>query len=498
MTASSLTQISCALLLAWAGGFALAGPVHGAERPNIIYILADDLGYGDLGAFGQEKIKTPHLDRMAAEGMKFTRHYAGSTVCAPSRCVLMTGLHTGHCRVRGNDAWTIPDSDVTVPGLLKQAGYATACFGKYGLGKPLPEDDPNKKGFDVFYGYVDTSHAHNFYPTYLVRNGEREMLGNTTIPGSQKAGHPDTGVAAPEGRKQWAPALIGGELQKYLESRVEGDAPFFVYYALNLPHANNEAGKDSPLGHGMETPDYGEFATRDWPEVEKGFASAIRFIDDEVGAILATLKRKGIDENTLVIFTSDNGPHSEGLHRAEFFNSSGKFAGIKRALTDGGIRVPMIARWPGKVAAGSESRHVSGFQDVLPTVAALAGAPKPAGMDGISFVPSLLGKGEQRQHLYLFWDFNEQGGKRAVLQWPWKLIHLNTGRQMPASSPKAKAKAKEQTQTKKKGAGPRALQVQLFNLETDVGEATNLAKDQPEIVARLEGFMKEAWTEPVR
>lgn len=459
----------------------LAPVVCAADRPNIIFILADDLGIGDLGCYGQRQLTTPNIDRLAGEGMKFTRHYAGCTVCAPSRCVLMTGLHTGHCRVRGNGAWTIPDGDLTVPKLLKQAGYATACFGKFGLGKPLPEDDPQRKGFDEFFGYVDTSHAHNFYPTFLVHNGKREPLPNVTIPHSGNPAHEDTGVATKDGRKVWAPGLIARNARSWLQNAARQDKPFFLYYALNLPHANNEAKKDSPLGHGLESPDYGEFASKTWPDVEKGFAQFVRFVDDQVGAVLATLKEAGADEKTIVMFSSDNGAHQEGGHDATFFDSNGVYTGIKRDMTDGGIRTPFLVRWPGKVKEGSLSEHVSGFQDFLPTAAELCGATLNARTDGISFLPTLMGQGTQKQHEYLYWNFDEQGGKRAVVQWPWKLIHLNTG----ATKEKAKSKGK---------AAP--LKVLLYNLEDDVAEVNNEADKHPELVKKLQGFMNAAWQEP--
>jgi arylsulfatase A-like enzyme len=462
--------------------------LHAADKPNIIYILADDLGYGDLGCYGQKMLTTPHIDKLAAEGMKFTRHYAGSTVCAPSRCVLMTGLHTGHCRVRGNDPWIIPDSDVTVPNLLKSAGYHTACIGKFGLGKPLPLDDPQRKGFDEFFGYVGTSHAHNFYTKALIRNGKVVDLPNTVIEGSFKNAQDykdsdlvGTGVAPLDGRKAWVPQLLADDVQRYLGERAQAKEPFFLYYALNIPHTNNEAGKNSPLGHGMECPDYGEFKGKGWPDAEKGFAQFIRFLDNEVGRITARLKELGIAENTLVVFSSDNGPHQEGGHLSDFFNSNGDFKGIKRDMTDGGIRVPFIACWPGKVKSGSVSEHVSGFQDLLPTAAELSGAKLTAETDGISLAPTLLGKDGQKQHSHLFWDFNEQGGKRAVLKWPWKLIHLNTGAKQ--TGPKAKGKAKP-------------LEKLLHNLETDVGEEKNLAAEKPGIVAELEQLMQASWRAP--
>jgi arylsulfatase A-like enzyme len=461
-----------------------------AEKPNIIYILADDLGYGDLGCYGQKMLTTPHLDRMAAEGMKFTRHYSGATVCAPSRCVLMTGLHTGHCAVRGNGIGFIADETVTVPRLLKSAGYHTACIGKYGLGKPLPLNDPERKGFDDFFGYLGTSHAHNFYTKALIRNGTVVDLPNTVIPGTGKDAQDysdsdlvGTGIAPLDGRKVWVPKLLGDEVQSYLGERAKSKQPFFLYYALNVPHTNNEAKKDSPLGHGMEGPDYGEFANKPWPDAEKGFAQFIRFMDNEVGRILSRLRELGLAENTLVMFSSDNGPHQEGGHNADFFNSNGDFNGTKRALTDGGIRVPFIAWWPGKIKAGSVSEHVSGFQDLMPTVAELAGGKVTGPCDGLSLTPTLKGQGSQAKHGHLFWNFDEQGGKRAVLKWPWKLIHLNTMQQPGAGKGVAQPAKK--------------LQVQLFNLEADPGELTNVAEANENLVKELEGLMQQSWQEPV-
>jgi len=453
--------------------------LHAADKPNVVYILVDDLGYGDLGCFGQQLLTTPKIDQMAVEGMKFTRHYAGSTVCQPSRCVLMTGLHTGHCKVRGNGEGLIGDDDLTVPKLLKEAGYHTACIGKYGLGKPAPDDDPARKGFDHFFGYVSTSHAHNFYPTWMIRNGKKVEFDNGMIPGSGKGGG-DTGVAPADHRRVWAPQLFSDDVQTYLDERAkQPEQPFFLYYALNIPHTNNEAGKNSPLGHGMEVPDYGEFKDRDWPDAEKGFAQFIRFMDDEVGRILEKLKTLGLAENTLVMFASDNGAHQEGGHQADFFRSSGDLNGIKRSLTDGGIRVPLIAWWPERVKAGSVSLHLSGFQDLLPTVAELTGVPLTAPTDGISFLPTLTGRdAAQKKHDHLVWFFNEQGGKQAILQWPWKLIHLNT----LASTDEDESKR-------------RPLEKQLFNLETDPSEEVNLAKSQPEKVAEMEDLLEKEWVE---
>ena len=456
-----------------------AASIYASTPPNIVFILADDMGYGDAGCYGQKTLTTPHMDRMAAEGMRFTRHYAGCTVCAPSRCVLMTGLHTGHCRVRGNGPGFIPDTDLTVPKMLKSAGYATALAGKYGLGLPLPLDDPKQKGFDHAYGYVATSHAHNCFTDFLVRDGAKTPLRNTIIYGTENKQHEGTGVAEAKGRVDFAPLLIANDVQQYLDARGKDKKPFFLYYALNLPHANNEAKKDSPLGHGLECPDYGEYAGKDWPAVEKGFASVMRFVDNEVGAVLAKLKAVGLDDNTIVMFSSDNGPHHEGFHDSEFFHSNGGLKGTKRDMTDGGIRVPLIVRWPGKIKAGIVSEHVSGFQDLMPTLAELSGAELGKGYDGISFAPTLLGQGKQSQHDYLFWNFDEQGGKRAVLKWPWKLIHLNTGE----GGKGAKGKAKP-------------METLLYNLDTDRGEEHDLAAKKPELVKELEAMMIEAYRAP--
>ena len=477
------------IILALAPLSALQGavPSEPPVKPNIIYILLDDAGYGDFGCYGQKTLRTPNVDRLASEGMKFTRHYAGSTVCAPSRCVLMTGLHTGHSRVRANGPSHLPDTDLNVARLLKDAGYLTACIGKYGLGMPLPPDDPQRKGFDYSFGYVDTAHAHNGYPTYLFRNGAKVPIDNLIIPGS--GGKPGTGVAPLEGRKHWAPQLLADDVQRYLDERAKDRSkPFFLYYTPILPHANNEADETSPLGHGMEAPADAEFATRDWPPVEKAFASAMKFVDRDVGAVMAKLKALNLDGNTIVMFSSDNGPHQEGGHKAAFFQSSGGFTGIKRDLTEGGVRVPFIVRWPGKIKPGTVSEHVSGFQDFLPTAADLAGARVTAECDGVSFLPTLLGNNaQQKQHPYLYWNFSEQGGKRCVLKWPWKLLHLNTD----------SADATAQTAAKKKRSPEgKSLIVQLFNLDRDPTESVNLAHANPQIVEELTASMQQAWRDP--
>lgn len=433
-----------------------------AERPNIIYILADDAGYGDFGCYGGTHLPTPNVDRMAAEGMKFTRHYAGCTVCAPSRCVLMTGLHTGHCRVRGNSPGLLQDEDITVAEVLKNAGYKTACIGKWGIGAPPPLSDPNDQGFDEFFGYISMWHAHNFYPEFLIRNGKHHALRNVSQP--QWKGQDGRGVATK--RVDYVPELLTQEALKYI--RTNKDHPFFLYYALNVPHANNEGGRhnDGPE-RGMEVPEFGPYADRDWPGPEKGFAAIMRNIDRDVGRILEEVQQAGIDNNTIVLFSSDNGPHQEGGHKMEFFDSNGPLRGMKRDLYEGGIRVPLIVRWPGKIKAGAVSNHISGFQDMLPTFADVAEAKVSGDIDGISLLPELTGNGQQPAHEFLYWEFSEQKGKRAVMQGAWKLVQL----QVATANPSA---------------------FELYNVVDDPAEQHNVAKAHPEQVRQLKMLLDNA------
>jgi arylsulfatase A-like enzyme len=424
------------------------------KKPNIIFILADDLGYGDLGCFGQKRIKTPSLDRMAEQGMRLTQHYAGSTVCAPSRCVLMTGLHTGHCLVRGNARVPLRPSDVTVAELLKQAGYATGIVGKWGLGEPNSTGIPNRQGFDYWFGYLNQRHAHNYYPAYLWRNEEKVQLKNEV-----RSVTPPGGVATK--KVEYSHDLIAKEALAFLERSKDG--PFFLYLPLTIPHANNEAGNK-----GMEVPDHGIYADKDWPEPQKGHAAMITRMDGDIGKLFAKLKELGIDKNTFVFFSSDNGPHREGGNNPNFNDSNGLLRGIKRDLYEGGIRVPTLARWPGKIKAGSLTDHISGFWDFLPTCAELAGFKPPEGIDGISIVPALLGKSKkQKKHKFLYWEFHEQGKRQAVRMGDWKGVRLNAN---------------------KKPNGP----IELYNLKTDIGEKQNVADQHPDIVVKIEGYMKTA------
>ncbi|SVB15881.1 uncharacterized protein METZ01_LOCUS168735, partial [marine metagenome] len=359
--------------------------LYAADRPNLIYILADDLGYGDLGCYGQKTLKTPNLDRMAREGMRFTRHYAGSTVCAPSRCVLMTGLHTGHARIRGNGPGQLLPGDITFAKVLQQHGYQTGCFGKWGIGSPPPLNDPQRHGFDEFYGYINMYHAHNYYPEFMIHNGRKVPLHNVLYDDWRaKRTGPREGAGVARVAKDYAPHLIADKMLGYIrDCAKQKNKPFFVYYALNIPHANNEGGGEKRIErNGMRVPDWGSHANLDMPDQEKGFARMIDYIDRDVGNILALLKELGIDDNTMVMFSSDNGPHQEGGHKMPFFDSNGPLRGMKRDLYEGGIRVPFIARWPGNVPAKKVSHHISAFQDIFPTLLELTGIENKHRTDG--------------------------------------------------------------------------------------------------------------------
>ncbi|MDF1656487.1 MAG: arylsulfatase [Verrucomicrobiales bacterium] len=445
-----------------------------AGKPNIVYILADDLGYNDLGCFGQEQLKTPHIDALAARGMRLTRHYSGSTVCAPSRCVLMTGKHTGNATVRGNGRVLLKPDDIIIPQKLKEVGYATGCFGKWGIGHPPERDEPNRFGFDEFYGYVNMFHAHNFYPEFLIRNGEIEKLNNVLddpwyLKDDYGLGEPKEGAGVAKIKNDYAPHFITKEALSFIDENAQN--PFFLYFALNMPHTNNEAGRE-PYLNGMEVPGYGEFADEDWPDPEKGFAEMMRIVDDYVGQLVAKLDEHELSENTLIVFSSDNGPHEEGQHLAEFFDSNGHLRGMKRDLFDGGIRVPTIATWPGKIAPGSESDVLSGFQDMFPTFAEVAGFDIPEQLDGVSLIPTLLGKpDEQTHHDFLYWEFLEKGGRKAVTTTKWKAVQLDTLKPDPAPT-------------------------LLFDLENDPSEMTDVASDHPDVVQKMERWIKESHTPP--
>lgn len=442
----------------------IVSPSAFAAQPNLIWIMADDLGYADLGCYGQKVITTPNIDRMAKEGMRFTHFYAGATVCAPSRSVLMTGLHHGHTRIRGNAGSTNPaaqalkDGDVTVADVLKKAGYKTALIGKWGLGDIGEAETglPRKRGYDYFYGYLNQHHAHNHFPDFLWRNETKEGLSNVVVPvGDHGGGYATDAV-------HYADDLFADDAIKFVSENKAN--PFFLYWAMVIPHANNERARI--LGDGAHVPDYGPYDDKDWPNQDKGQAAMISRLDGYVGRMMAHLKELGITDNTLVIFTSDNGPHNESKHDLERFDPNGPYTGIKRSLTDGGIRVPFIAWWPGKVRPG-ESAHVGYFPDWMPTAAELAGAPAPEKTDGISLVPLLTGEGEQKDHEFLYWEFHERIFKQAALyQGRWKGIRT----------------------------GQPDAPVELFDQENDVAEETNVADKHPEIAQKISDYLKTART----
>ena len=432
--------------------------------PNIIYILADDLGYGDLSCYGQQKFETPNIDRLAAQGMRFTQHYSGSTVCAPSRSVLMTGMHTGHTFIRGNKEvrpegqYPIPDSTFTLAELLKEAGYATGAFGKWGLGYPGSEGDPTRQGFDTFFGYNCQRLGHNYYPYYLWSNQEKIVL-------EENAG---SGIGV------YGPQMIHDKTLAFIEDNKNN--PFFLYVPSIIPHAELLApesymekyrGKFLPEKAYQGVDDGPEFRDGPYgsqPESHAAFAAMIHMLDEQVGEIVQKVEELGLSENTLIFFTSDNGPHMEGGADPEYFDSNGPLRGFKRDLYEGGIRVPLIVRWEGKVQPGGTSDHISAFWDVLPTIADIVQLPIPEGLDGLSFLPTLKGSpADQRTHAYLYWEFHERGGRLAIRKGDWKAVRYNV---------------------LKDPDGP----IELYNLKDDIGETNNVAVEHPALIQEMEGL----------
>lgn len=450
MALAFVTICSAALI----GAGAWADDADGGRRaPNIVLILGDDLGYGDLGCYGQTRIRTPHIDRLAAEGVRFTHVYAGSTVCAPSRCALMTGLHTGHCRVRGNALVPLEPEDVTIAEVLQEVGYRTGLVGKWGLGEPGTPGIPNRQGFDVFYSYLNQQHAHNYYPDYLWANQRRVAIEGNTI-------GPIDGVSEETG--QYAPDLMVREAERFLEEN--RDRPFFLEFATTLPHANNERGRAE--GNGMEIPSDAPYSDAPWPQPQRNHAAMITRLDGDVGRLMAKLKDLGIDDRTIVLFTSDNGPHKEGGADPAFFDSAGPLRGYKRAMYEGGIRVPMIVRWPGHVPAGIVSEQVWAFWDVPPTLAELAGTSMPGPIDGISVASALLDPDRPIEHPPLYWEFHEGGFHQAARIGPWKGVRPGPGQSL-----------------------------ELYDLTRDPGETNDLAAQNSEVVAQIAAFLDGARTD---
>ncbi len=443
-----------------------------AEQPNIIYIMTDDLGYGDLGCFGQKVIETPNIDRMAAEGMRFTNHYAGHTVCRPSRLVLWLGKHCGSTGLIGNRSRLLQPEEITVAELLKAKGYKTGGVGKWALGNVNEPSEvnnvghPNNNGFDYWYGYLNQGTAHNFYPPFLWENKAQ-----VTLPGNVLMQDPQARGRVSSQRVSYSHDFMTTAAFDFVRANQEN--PFLLHIHWTIPHANNEGGR--VLGDGMEVPDYGIYADRDWPNPEKGFAGMIAHMDRDVGRLFALLKELNLDEKTLVIFTSDNGPHEEGGHKHEFFDSNGPLKGYKRSMHEGGIRVPMIARWPGKVKAGAESDLPSAFWDFLPTACEVASVEIPENIDGISYLPTLLGKNvQQKRHDYLFWASQEGETEIGMRHEQWKLVKYR-------SKKKKNSKSDQQSEE----------DWRLYHLENDLGEETNISSKHPEIVNKMKKMLED-------
>ncbi len=428
-----------------------------AKKPNIIYVLLDDAGYGDFSFNGQKYFKTPNIDKMAQEGVRFNRHYSGSTVCAPSRCTLMTGLHTGHADIRGNKKFKgggqqpLDSSTITVAQKAQEAGYKTGAFGKWGLGMFGNAGDPSKKGFDKFYGYTCQSKAHNYYPEYLWDNGKKIILN----------------------KKVYSHDLIVDEAFKFIKENKK--KPFFLYFPITIPHAALQVPEKYVAPYRKVFPQFenktGRYDGTKITNPVAHFAGMMAKLDEDMGRMVRLLKDLGIDDNTIIMFASDNGPHKEGGHNPKFFNSSGNLRGIKRDLYEGGIRTVFFVRYPAKVKGGRESNLISGFQDFMPTLCDFVGIPSPKNTDGISMVPEILGDSKnQKKHDVMYWEFYNRGSKQALIfEDDWKLIKM----------------------IDKKG----KVKLELYNLNNDMQETKNLAKQYPDKVKKGLGIMKKQHTE---
>ena len=428
-------------------GAALLNAAQAADKLNIVFIMADDMGYADAGCFGGEHVLTPNIDKLAAGGMRFTDCYAGSTVCAPSRSVLMTGLHTGHTRVRGNfgkggvaglggGKGRVPlrDEDVTVAEVLKEAGYVTGITGKWGLGEPDTGGEPNRQGFDEWFGYLNQRRAHSYYPDFIWKDQKKFPLpGNTA------------------GKKgQYTHDLFTEFALDFIGRHAGGKKPFFLYVPYTIPHAK------------FEVPSLEPYTDKKWPKEQIAYAAMVTRMDGDVGKIMKLLEREGADSSTLVFFCSDNGAQARyegGL------NCSGALRGRKRDMFEGGLRTPMIARWPGKIKAGAVSDLAWTFADFLPTAAALAGLAPPAGIDGISVVPTLLGESQDLSDRFLYWEFFERGYQQAARWRDWKAIRKKPGGDL-----------------------------ELFDLKGDLGESRDISKKHPNVVAKFEKYLASART----
>ncbi len=469
--------LSFAVFLLWLAAItnspaaAESGRRSADQPPNVVLIVADDLGYGEVGCYGQKWIQTPNIDKMADEGMKFTRFYCGQAVCAPSRCSLLTGMHQGHAWIRnnGNPAergkprpkdlhfpgqHPIPESSVTIAKLLKSGGYATGAMGKWGLGPIDSSGDPNNQGFDLFYGFNCQVHAHNHYPRFLWRNDQQEIL-----PGNDRSMYGDT--FSQDRFRDVALEFV----------RQHQDGPFFLYLPFAIPHLAIQIPDESLREFRGKIPeaDYEHRGYLPYPEPRAGYAAMISHMDRDIGKILALLDELGIADNTLVMFTSDNGPTYDRLggSDSDFFESAGPLRGRKGSLLEGGIRVPLVARWPGQIAPGKTTGHMAAFWDLLPTICQAAGVNPPNGIDGISFLPTLTGTGQQETHDFLYWEFPGYGGQQAVRRGQWKAI-----RQKLHEFPDAP--------------------FQLYNLATDIDESDDVAAEHPDVVAMMEEICRQS------
>lgn len=440
------------------------------RRPNIVFILADDLGWGDLGCYGQQRFQTPNIDSLAASGMRFIQCYSGTTVSAPSRSCLITGTHSGHTPIRGNlelepeGQFPLPEGSASLFRDFKAAGYTTGAFGKWGLGYIGTSGDPQEQGVDQFFGYNCQKLAHSYYPDHLWENDTRVEL--------------DT--EGPYGSGVYAPDLIHEKALSFLEEAVSSGKPFFLWYPTTIPHAELQVPQDSIFqrfkGRYPETPYHGiddgiyfrkgGYCSQAYPHAT--FAAMVTRLDAYVGDLVRHLKEMGVYDNTLILFSSDNGPHQEGGADPDFFNSNGPWRGYKRDVYEGGLRVPMIVSWKGHVRAGTESNLACSFWDLMPTFRELTGVASADGLDGVSLLPLLEGRKGQQEHDYLYFEFQELGGRQAVRQGPWKLVHLDIRSNAP--------------------------RYELYNLDQDPGETRDLSVENPEILSRLQQIMAEAHT----
>lgn len=448
--------------LALAGLLITSSPAN-SRPPNIVLLMADDLGYGELGCYGQQHIRTPHLDQLAADGIRFTQHYSGAPVCAPSRCVLMTGLHSGHAFIRDNrehkpeGQYPIPADTITLGERLQELGYATAAIGKWGLGYPGSEGDPNRQGFDLFYGYNCQRHAHNHFPKYLWRNDQRVIL---------------EGNARELSGAQFSQDKFTEEALRFV--RDHRDQPFFLYLPFAIPHLSIQVPDESLEEYRGQLPE-ADYDHRDgylkFPHPRAGYAAMITHLDRDIGKLLSLLDELELSDDTLVIFTSDNGPtyNRLGGSDSDFFASSGPLHGRKGSVYEGGLRVPLIARWPEKIKPGQTSDHLCAFWDYVPTLVEAAGGTAPQEIDGISFLPTLLGQGDQQEHDYLVWHFPSYGGQQAVRMGPWKGVRRNILR-------------------------PSGPVFELYDLRVDIGENYDISSGNDHIVQQMMQILERSQT----